>query len=136
MLTNGFLTQAIEHKYTITQRILGSGAYGKVHMAFQKGTGQQFACKIIDLRVMKEKFVQEAEEKRQSRFFKEFPVTKSEVTAVLRPRNLEEKLAVYDREAEILSGLSHVSSKNQIEGFLTDAHIAKYYWDRKGHQVQ
>ncbi|KAI9040616.1 FHA domain-containing serine/threonine-protein kinase [Aspergillus affinis] len=92
--------------YTITQRKLGSGAYGKVLMAFRNLTGQQFACKIIDLRVLKERFVQEAEARYQSRSFGQVSAT-GEVVAVRRPKNLQEKLAVYDREAEILEGLSH-----------------------------
>ncbi|PLB53663.1 Pkinase-domain-containing protein [Aspergillus steynii IBT 23096] len=98
-------SRAFGDKYVITQRILGSGAYGKVRMAFRKDTGQQLACKIIDLRVLKERFIRELEEEPRSRFFDS--TKRSKVVAVRRLRTLEEKLAVYDREAEILEGLSH-----------------------------
>ncbi|KAH8433217.1 FHA domain-containing serine/threonine-protein kinase [Aspergillus melleus] len=98
--------KAFADKYTVTQRKLGSGAYGKVLMALRNETGQQLACKIIDLRVLKERFVREAEERHQSRSFAQVSAA-GEVVAVRRPRNPQEKLADIDREAQILEGLSH-----------------------------
>ncbi|PKY06221.1 kinase-like protein [Aspergillus campestris IBT 28561] len=106
--------QAFADKYTITQRVLGSGAYGKVHMAFNKETGQQLACKIIDLRSVRNKLaLQEGEQ--ISGYFQKHGQQNSQsqcgVFAVRevrqRSRDLRRRLEVYDREAKILEGLSH-----------------------------
>ncbi|OKP00910.1 Meiosis-specific serine/threonine-protein kinase mek1 [Penicillium subrubescens] len=42
-----------QKSYVITQSMLGSGAYGRVHMAFNQNTGRQFACKIVDLQAVR-----------------------------------------------------------------------------------
>ncbi|PLB34098.1 FHA domain-containing serine/threonine-protein kinase [Aspergillus candidus] len=117
-IPTGFRTlqrvEAFADKYTITQRVLGSGAYGKVYMAFNKETGQQLACKIIDLRNVRDKLaVQDGEQ--ISGFFQKHgqqnPQSKCGVFAARevrqRSRDLRRRLEVYDREAKILEGLSH-----------------------------
>ncbi|KAA8641836.1 FHA domain-containing serine/threonine-protein kinase [Aspergillus tanneri] len=104
--------RVFENMYTVTQRKLGSGAYGQVHMAFEKETGQQLACKIIDLRALSDKFFREAEEQ-QSRLFKKKLLYSS--TGIMASREFKkpfskkvlEKLKVYNREAKILANLSH-----------------------------
>ncbi|THC93864.1 hypothetical protein EYZ11_006646 [Aspergillus tanneri] len=106
------MLQVFENMYTVTQRKLGSGAYGQVHMAFEKETGQQLACKIIDLRALSDKFFREAEEQ-QSRLFKKKLLYSS--TGIMASREFKkpfskkvlEKLKVYNREAKILANLSH-----------------------------
>ncbi|KAI2775735.1 kinase-like protein [Daldinia loculata] len=37
------------HRYIITERILGRGAFAKIHLAVDARTGKQLACKIHDL---------------------------------------------------------------------------------------
>ncbi|KAL4916804.1 kinase-like domain-containing protein [Aspergillus aurantiobrunneus] len=107
---NGFtVLQAIEmktfaHEYVVTRRKLGSGAYGQVHMAFKRSTGQQFACKIIDLLAVKRRLAQEGEARHAQAYNKN-------ITAKMRDSyvkfQLQEKLEQYHREAKILETLQH-----------------------------
>ncbi|RHZ74237.1 hypothetical protein CDV55_107134 [Aspergillus turcosus] len=100
--------RVFEDQYAITQRKLGSGAYGQVHMAFNKETGQQLACKIVDLRTLKDRVIEEFDGER-SRFFE---MHTNRVVAA-RAHNgyiagkIQEKLEIYDREARILARLCH-----------------------------
>lgn len=98
-------------KYVITQRKLGSGAYGQVYMAFKKETGEQFACKVVDLRRVRERAVDD-ERGRKSEFFENGSA--GEVVAVRERRGylskkIREKVEAYNREAMILERLCHVS---------------------------
>ncbi|GIC89677.1 FHA domain-containing serine/threonine-protein kinase [Aspergillus udagawae] len=100
--------RVFEDQYTITQRKLGSGAYGQVHMAFNRETGQQLACKIVDLRILKDRVLEEFDGQR-SRFFE---MDLDRVVAVRvhnghMARKVQEKLEIYDREARILARLCH-----------------------------
>lgn len=97
--------QMFKNSYCVTQRVLGSGAYGRVQMAYQTATGQQIACKIVDLRKVKDNITAELENIQRSRFFQ----STSEIPMSHRPQSVEERIAVYYREAEILSKMSHVS---------------------------
>lgn len=94
-----------KNSYCVTDRMLGSGAYGRVQMAYQTATGQQIACKIVDLRKVKINLAAELEDIQRSRFFQ----SASEIPMSHRPQSIEERIAVYYREAEILSKMSHVS---------------------------
>lgn len=86
-------------------------------MAFNKEIGQQLACKIIDLRSVRDKLaVQDGEQ--ISGYFQKHGLqnSQSQYGAVFaarevrqRSRDLRRRLEVYDREAKILEGLSHVS---------------------------
>lgn len=100
--------QVLQDQYVITQCKLGSGAYGQVHMAFKKKTGQQFACKIIDLAKVKNRAAEEIE---QSSYFEE--ATPSAVAVREKKQNIEKqvqaKVDQYNREALILERLCHVS---------------------------
>lgn len=97
--------------------MLGSGAYGKVHMAVDKRSGHQLACKIVDLREIKTWAV--PAEDRQSRFFKrQSPsrdngsngyVATSKADRALLSREIRNKREAYCREASILQHLDHVS---------------------------
>lgn len=101
--------RVFEDQYTITQRKLGSGAYGQVHMAFNKVTGQQLACKIVDLRTLKDRVIEDFEGQK-SRFF---GMDTDRIIAARAhngyiARKIHEKLEIYDREARILARLCHV----------------------------
>ncbi|EAW12828.1 FHA domain-containing serine/threonine-protein kinase [Aspergillus clavatus NRRL 1] len=100
--------RVFEDQYTITQRKLGSGAYGKVHMAFDKQTGQQLACKIIDLRRLKETVIEECQQW-TSRFFAKRTnrVLAARESDEYISRKIQEKLEVYGREVNILARLCH-----------------------------
>ncbi|GFF64490.1 hypothetical protein CNMCM6936_009085 [Aspergillus lentulus] len=100
--------RVFEDQYTVTQRKLGSGAYGQVHMAFNKKSGQQFACKIVDLRTLKDRVIEEFDDRR-SRFFE---MGTDRMVAVRAhngyiARKIHERLELYDREASILARLCH-----------------------------
>ncbi|RHZ49258.1 FHA domain-containing serine/threonine-protein kinase [Aspergillus thermomutatus] len=100
--------RVFEDQYKITQRKLGSGAYGQVHMAFNKETGQQLACKIVDLRTLKDRVIEEFDGQR-SRFFEmdtDRVVAAREHNGYIA-RKIEEKLEIYNREARILARLCH-----------------------------
>ncbi|RMZ86075.1 hypothetical protein DV737_g165, partial [Chaetothyriales sp. CBS 132003] len=74
--------------YTVTDRLLGSGAFGRVFMAVEQKTRSQLACKVVDLRRFKQQGSSSDREKQGS-------------------GKLEDKLRVYYREVEILSSISH-----------------------------
>lgn len=112
-----YFLQTFEGQYVITKRKLGSGAYGQVHMAVNKKTGQQVACKIVDIRGLRKRLEcleampstvnaddlaididnyaqeQESTEWRKRRY---------------QLKYIKDKLKIYDREAEILEKLCHV----------------------------
>lgn len=95
-------------KYIITQRKLGSGAYGQVYMAFKKETGQQFACKMVDVRGLRKRVVDELDQK--SSFFTRDRGSNGDSDLVaVRERRIKEKLDAYNREATVLELLCHVS---------------------------
>lgn len=91
-------------------------------MAYNKESGQQLACKIVDLRALRDRAVEEVEEQK-SKFFRNKwleSMTKSGhdkkpgVVAVRGvddyiSRKIQDKLDVYHREARVLENISHVS---------------------------
>ena len=111
-----------QEQYIITGRRLGSGAYGQVHMAYSKENGQQLACKVVDLRALRDRAAKEIEEQK-SKFFRnkwQECMTKgsrdkgSEVVAVrgvddYLSKKIQVKLDVYHREARVLESVNHVS---------------------------
>lgn len=103
--TDEILMQMFKNSYRVTRRVLGSGAYGRVQMAYQTVTGQQVACKIVDLKKVKDNYAAELENNQRSRFFQ----STSDIPMNHGPQSVEERIAVYYREAEILSKMSHVS---------------------------
>jgi protein-serine/threonine kinase len=96
--------QLFKNNYNVTQRVLGSGAYGRVHMAYQTATGQQLACKIVDLRKVKERHAAEMEQFLQP----EFHASAAGTFLNYKPQSVDEKLATYYREAQLLAKMSHV----------------------------
>jgi hypothetical protein len=101
--------------YIITDRVLGAGAHGRVHMAIEQFQRKQLACKIVDLRRLQPP-------NRTSSGRWEQPTTAENVNSRLqlakvkswsqkrkKDNRLEEKLKTYYREADILASLNHVS---------------------------
>lgn len=82
----------IEHfddRYDITERLLGTGQYGKVYLARERATLRQLACKIVDLNSTGEEIPSESWTERCRR-------AAGEKTRLLR-------------EIKMLAKLSHVS---------------------------
>lgn len=42
--------ELLQHKYYLTQKILGSGSFASVHLAIDVFSNRKVACKIIDIR--------------------------------------------------------------------------------------
>jgi protein-serine/threonine kinase len=113
------ISQSFQKSYVITQRVLGSGAYGRVHMAFNVNTGRQFACKIIGLQAAKAEFQAQARareglgEEMKSKFFvKQYgPLESTSMTgkSSVLERLIVGKLAMQQRESLLLAQLSHAS---------------------------
>ncbi|RMD43127.1 hypothetical protein DV735_g2056, partial [Chaetothyriales sp. CBS 134920] len=76
--------RAFSDSYIVTDRLLGSGAFGRVFMAVEQKTRSQLACKVVDLR----------------KFKQQIPLRRSEKQGNTK---LEEKLRIYYREPNIIS---------------------------------
>ncbi|EFE36445.1 serine/threonine protein kinase, putative [Trichophyton benhamiae CBS 112371] len=108
-----------EEQYTITNRTLGCGAYGRVHMSIDKKKKRQLACKIVNLAHLKARL-------RQIEMGKMPQTTVSEArNKASKQRRLtyrvQAKLGMYDREVEILQKLRHVSEASTSGQFATAA---------------
>ncbi|OOQ87102.1 serine/threonine protein kinase [Penicillium brasilianum] len=109
--------RSFQKSYVITQRVLGSGAYGRVHMAFNVNTGRQFACKIVDLQAAKSEFRAQARareglgEEMKSKFFEKRygPLESTSMTgkSSTLERFIVGKVAMQQRESLLLAQLSH-----------------------------
>lgn len=108
--------QRFRREYIVTDRILGAGSFGRVHMAIEQIQKTQLACKVVDLRKLQPP-------QRMRAGGSEQPAAAEDVDDRLqlvkvkswgqrhkRDNQLEEKLRLYHREAEILASLSHVST--------------------------
>ena len=106
--------KAFQEEYVITQCKLGSGAYGKVHMAYDKESGRQLACKIVDLRALRDKAVEEVEEEKSKFFRNKWQESMAKSGHDKKPgavavrgvddyisRKMQKKLDVYHREARV-----------------------------------
>ncbi|KAI1943971.1 hypothetical protein LOZ66_000559 [Ophidiomyces ophidiicola] len=104
-------------EYHITNRRLGAGAYGNVHMALNLQNGTQVACKIVDLLAIKSRLqgsdsraiYQQHQAARCSGSNSESGSQEAQEfrTEQQTARKVEEKLRVYEREVEILQKLRH-----------------------------
>ncbi|KAI1915371.1 hypothetical protein LOZ61_001770 [Ophidiomyces ophidiicola] len=104
-------------EYLITNRRLGSGAYGHVHMALNLRNGTQVACKIVDLSAIKSRLQGSDsralyQQHQAARCSGNNPESGSQEGQEFRTgqqtaRKVEEKLRVYEREVEILQTLRH-----------------------------
>ncbi|PGH07417.1 CAMK protein kinase [Polytolypa hystricis UAMH7299] len=100
--------------YSITNRLLGAGAYGKVHMAVDHSRGKQLACKIVDIGGLKKRLGDLRSCVRKTRR----PAAEVDMHAETQglgkwgercreTRYIESKLEVYNREVDILKHLHH-----------------------------
>lgn len=128
------ISQHFRRDYIITDRVLGAGSYGRVHMAIEQSQRRQLACKIVDLRKLRPPS--------RMKFGRwERPAPAKDVDSRLQLEKVksldwkhkkddrfEEKLKTYYREAEILASLNHVSLA-LFEPSLTgvDSSIAKHH---------
>ncbi|KAL4806128.1 kinase-like domain-containing protein [Aspergillus unguis] len=91
-------------EYVLTRRKLGSGAYGQVYMAYKKSTGQQFACKIVNLLAVKHRLAREGEARHAKTYNKAISPKLRDSYVDFR---FKDKLDRYHREAAILQNLQH-----------------------------
>lgn len=95
--------------------MLGFGAYGRVHMAFKKDSGQQLACKIINLAGFSHRVPKDPGDDKESRSLSgpqvmvDSPKRGTLQTPHPKGTLAEEKIACFRREARILAAMSHVS---------------------------
>lgn len=107
--------QAFCKDYVITDRLLGAGAFGRVYMAINESQRLQLACKVVDLRKLRPQI-------RCKVGHYERPIQAEDVDNRVQLRKvvaladekkkkhlLEDKLALWYREADILSSINHVS---------------------------
>lgn len=143
------LAKVFQEQYVITPRKLGSGAYGRVHMAYNKDNGQQLACKVVDLRVMRDRATKEIEEQKSKLFRDKWQASMAKnnndkCADIIAVRGLEnylskkvqEKLDIYHREARILENLSHVSGPWVILSARILTLVAKHHQRGEGDKVQ
>lgn len=109
----------------MTQRVLGSGAFGRVHMAYAAKTGRQFACKVVDLNAMAAQVRGDSGGEKKSKFFSKRPQlfakrksTKAKPWKAYAP--VLKRIEMQKREAIFLATLSHVSS-----------HFSSYFQDQR-----
>ncbi|KAI5300203.1 hypothetical protein KEM56_002646 [Ascosphaera pollenicola] len=92
-----------ENDFIISHRCIGVGGYGSVYVAFDKKQKRQVACKIINLKGIRERI----KVLRQASQGLDAADTTKEVLARKESAYLRSKMEVYDREALILQGLDH-----------------------------
>ena len=118
-------------------------------MAYNKEIGRQLACKIVDLRAVRDRAAKEIEEQK-SKFFR----TKWHESMAMKGNNkgagliavrgmddylskrIQDKLDIYHRETKVLESLSHVSSGCQtLATGRANTGTAKYNQRGKGDTV-
>lgn len=108
------MLQYFRKDYIVTDRLLGAGAYGRVHMAIEQSQRTQLACKIVDLRKL-----QTASDMRSGHWECPAPVeggdrrlehttANSQGQKQAQHSRTEDRLTTCYREAEILASLNHV----------------------------
>ncbi|KAK2800669.1 hypothetical protein FQN50_008053 [Emmonsiellopsis sp. PD_5] len=106
-----------ERRYRVTSKLLGCGAYGRVHLAICRRNKKQLACKIIDIGALKKR-LEDIERAKRTEPRTRRPaaeVDQEEEHAKIEPwiqrrretSYLESKLQVYKREVDILKDLNH-----------------------------
>lgn len=112
-------------KYVLTDRLLGSGTFGRVFMAIEQTTRTQLACKIVDLKKLGPTAVRDCGNEAQETA----PLTgpQSQLKAVRawaykqkRQMPVEKKLELYFREFDILSSIRHPNIVAVDKVFVTD----------------
>lgn len=115
-------------KYVLTDRLLGSGAFGSVFMAIEQTTRTQLACKVVDLRRIGRTSEQSGlRQQRQAHSdgYARGELRKVRIWADKQKRQipLEKKFNSYVREFEILSSISHANIIALDKVFITDNNI-------------
>lgn len=87
----------------MTNRCIGAGGYGAVHVALDRKQKKQVACKIINLKAIRERIQCLQQDQSQEND---------------QPEILKQKMEVYEREALVLQHLDHVSAMYLL--FLND----------------
>ncbi|EER27381.1 Protein kinase domain containing protein [Coccidioides posadasii C735 delta SOWgp] len=109
------MSKEFRHEYSITDRMLGSGAYGQVCMAINQRDGTQLACKVVDLSAMKAQLRAPGNARAGNSPlpaanidpYQQILEMKKCVARQQLTRKIESRLKVYDREVEILQKLRH-----------------------------
>lgn len=117
-------------------------------MAYNKDNGQQLACKVVDLRAMRDRATKEIEEQKSKFFRNKWQASmvnnnnnkRADVIAVHGLENylmkkVQEKLAIYHREAKVLENLSHVSSPWVILNTRILTIVAQHHQRGEGYKV-
>ncbi|PYI00787.1 serine/threonine protein kinase [Aspergillus sclerotiicarbonarius CBS 121057] len=107
----------LNSRYCITPCKLGSGAYGQVYMAYKAIDGQQLACKVIDLRPIRDEIATELWTRDDDNDEEDPAAAKqSELNRIKfgkkaknhnRNQRLHKRLRRIDREAILLKDLCH-----------------------------
>ncbi|OCT50699.1 protein-serine/threonine kinase [Cladophialophora carrionii] len=112
--------------YTLSDRLLGSGAFGKVFMAIEQSTRHQVACKVVDLRVLmpgaQTKFGRADQPVAAEDIDNRTQVRKLKAWALQQKRKdaLERQLSKYYREVDILASISHPNIIGIEKVYITD----------------
>ncbi|KIW71029.1 hypothetical protein PV04_03247 [Phialophora macrospora] len=112
--------------YTLSDRLLGSGAFGKVFMAIEQTTRYQVACKVVDLRVLmpgaQTIFGRADQPVAAENIDNRVQVRKLKAWAIQQKRKdaLERQLSKYYREVEILASISHPNIIGIEKVYITD----------------
>ncbi|KAL9119819.1 MAG: hypothetical protein Q9187_003626 [Circinaria calcarea] len=106
------MQQYFRHRYEVTPRKLGIGAHGHVYMAIDIRTGRQLACKVINLRSVREKEMERVR----------IGTLPAKTSKEAFERRIEELTACVLREVEIMKDLSHVrmSTNLTLDSCLTE----------------
>ncbi|CAI7588539.1 unnamed protein product [Penicillium pancosmium] len=112
--------QLFRHQYLVTPRVLGFGAYGRVHMSVQEGTGRQFACKMINLKARAHGSDDEEDQDQNSKFFNSGSLRPSKPRKAGLDKMIKDRLERNQREARILANLSHPNIITLEKAFRSD----------------
>ncbi|KFY25824.1 hypothetical protein V493_04424 [Pseudogymnoascus sp. VKM F-4281 (FW-2241)] len=94
-------TVSFAKRYSITDRLLGSGIYGKVYLATEIATRRQLACKVVDLRVVA-------------------PASESRSARISRERTTRLERARLMREVDIFSMVNHPNIVSMQKAFRSE----------------
>ncbi|KZF19118.1 kinase-like protein [Xylona heveae TC161] len=111
--------QLFSHRYKVTDRRLGCGGFGAIHLAYNMQTQRQLVCKVIDVNKLRaasyqQSSINNASNGRNAR-------SKNGLGGTLDPKGLLEKtIATQMREVDILKSLNHPNIISIEKVFVTD----------------